>query len=410
MRGLAALTVSLSLGAAPAFAEPLKIALVEAFSGPGGASGLQYRDGFRYGIQRFNESGGFRGEPVVAAEYDNQSTTGGATDKLRAAIADGARIIVQGGSSAIQGQILEDIRKYNLRNPGKEVVFVAVGGESYELTAAKCSFWYFHYSTNSPIRFNALLPVMRERGALGKRVYTINQNYGYGRESQDAEAEVSKRLGSTVAGSVLHDMDKIQDFSPYIARIKESGADTVLTGNWGNDLILLMKSANEAALPVTFGATNLDNPGVLASAGRAALGSYHASTYSPEAGGEAGAAFARDYKAKFGQYPLNTGYGATFGMQLVGEALRAIPNSGKPLDATTLAQALEGATSMTPLGAVSMRRQDHQAVQPVAVSIVAKDAKYPAEGSDMGLKLVQVVPGPQAVVPADPACRMDRPS
>jgi branched-chain amino acid transport system substrate-binding protein len=37
----------------------------------------------------------------------------------------------------------------------------------------------------------------------------------------------------------------VRDFAPYIAKIKASGADTVVTGNWGSDLSLLVKAANE---------------------------------------------------------------------------------------------------------------------------------------------------------------------
>ncbi len=46
-------------------------------------------------------------------------------------------------------------------------------------------------------------------------------------------------------GEDLHPLAQTRDFAPYIAKIKAAGADTVITGNWGSDLGLFMKAANE---------------------------------------------------------------------------------------------------------------------------------------------------------------------
>ena len=67
-------------------------------------------------------------------EYDNQGGPSEAADKVKAAINDGAHIIIQGASSAIGGQITDDVRKHNLRNPGKEIIYFNVGAEAMEFT------------------------------------------------------------------------------------------------------------------------------------------------------------------------------------------------------------------------------------------------------------------------------------
>ena len=125
---------ALALLAVGAHAAPVKIGMVETLSGPQASSGQAYRAGVRYAIDRLNAAGGWNGEPVQLLEYDNQGGPSGASDKLKAAISDGVQVIVQGASSAIGGQITEDVRKYNLRNPGKEVVYINVGAEALELT------------------------------------------------------------------------------------------------------------------------------------------------------------------------------------------------------------------------------------------------------------------------------------
>jgi len=114
-----ALAASLGLACVAATAAPIKIAVIESLSGPQAATGLIYRNAARYGIEKINAAGGWNGEPLQLVEYDNQGGPTGAADKLKAAIADGVQMVIQGASSAIAGQISDDVRKHNMRNPGK---------------------------------------------------------------------------------------------------------------------------------------------------------------------------------------------------------------------------------------------------------------------------------------------------
>ncbi len=398
-----------SFGAA-ASAEPLKIAMIEALSGPAAQTGVMFTEGMRYGVAKLNEAGGFGGEPIQLLEFDNQGGPIGAADKLKSAIAAGARIVSSASSSAVAAQITEDVRKYNLRNPGKEIIYYNVGSEAYELTAQRCHYWFFRMSTNAYIRMGALVRAMKEAGELGDKVYSINQNYSYGIDMQNAQAIAVKAAGATIVGSVLHDVNKIQDFSPYIAKIKASDAETVLTGNWADDVILLLKAAGDAGLKVRFGTTSLDTPGVLSNAGASALGAYMVKMYNLEAGGDAGKAFIEDFKAKIGHYPSGEEPTSVFGMMVLGEALKTLKDQkGDTFASRALVEALENAKWQTPIGAWSVRKADHQLLMPVVISKVSKDAAYKADGTDMGFKLVRIVPPELAAVDVSPACKMERP-
>src|SRR6478736_4289703 len=167
---MAALAV---LSTTAAQAAPVKIGMVETLSGPQASSGQAYRAGVRYAIDKLNAAGGWNGEPVQLLEYDNQGGPAGASDKIKAAISDGVQIIVQGASSAIGGQLTEDVRKYNLRNPGKEIVYINIGAEALELTGEKCNFYHFRFAGNAQIRAKALVQAMKEAKALGTKVYSI---------------------------------------------------------------------------------------------------------------------------------------------------------------------------------------------------------------------------------------------
>ncbi|MBK9133310.1 MAG: branched-chain amino acid ABC transporter substrate-binding protein [Betaproteobacteria bacterium] len=391
-------------------AEPLKMALIDALSGPGAQTGLKYLEGVQFGVERLNREGGFNGAPIELMKYDSQTAPIVASEKLKEAIAAGARIVMQVSSSAVAAQLSDDIRKYNLRNPGKEVIFLNIGSEAYELTAAKCHFWFFRMGSNPYVRMNALIPVMKERGALGKSVYLINQNYSYGHDGQKAQEMFLKKAGISVAGTILHDVNKLQDFSPYIARVRASGAESVLSVNWGNDAILLLKAAGDAGLKAAFGTTEINTPGTIASAGKAVVGSYLASIFSLEGAGKAGEAFAEDYRARTGSYPTFIEPTPVHTLLMLGDVLKKISAPGAPVDTKKIALAFENASYETPMGRWSIRKEDHQSIMPIAVSIVSPDAKYKMDGTDLGFKPVRIVPGPEAAVPVDPACKMERPS
>ncbi len=404
----AALPASLLITAA-AQAAPVKIGMVETLSGPQASSGQAYRAGVRYAVERMNAAGGWNGEPVQLLEYDNQGGPAGASDKLKAAIADGVQIIVQGSSSAIGGQITEDVRKHNLRNPGKEVVYINVGAEALELTGEKCNFHHFRFAGNAQMRTKALVQAMKQAQALGTKVYAINQNYSWGQDMEQATVDNAAAGGYQVVEKTLHDVNKIQDFAPYVAKINASGAETVITGNWSNDLLLMMKAAKASGMKARFGTVFLDQPGNVANAGDLAVGHYVVHVFNPEAAGAAGERFVADYTAKTGRAPVFVEPQSVFGLEMVADALKRTKPVGGALDVNAFARALETSRITTPMGEMSMRAADHQVQMPLVVSMVSKEARYKVDGTDMGFKPVKVFSAEEASVPASPSCKMQRP-
>jgi branched-chain amino acid transport system substrate-binding protein len=405
--GLAILP-ALGLFSAAAAAAPVKIAVLETLSGPQASSGQAYRTAVRYVVDRMNVAGGWNGEPVQLVEYDNQGGPAGAADKLKAAAAAGVHIVVQGASSAIAGQITEDIRKHNLRNPGKEMVFVNVGAEALELTGEKCSFHHFRFGGNAQVRTKVLVGAMKQAGALGSKVYSINQNYSWGQDMEKAILANAAAGGYQVVAKTLHEAGKVQDFAPYVSKIGASGADTVLTGNWSNDLLLLMKASKAAGLKVRFGTVYLDQPGNLSNAGPLALGHYVAHAFNAEAAGAEGERFVNDYKAKTGHAPVFIEPQTVFGLEMVADTLKRTPAEKGALNVNAFARALEQARIKTPMGEMSMRAADHQVLLPMVVSTVATDAKFKVDGTDMGFKPVRRFSAEEASTPAQASCNMKR--
>ena len=158
------------LVAGAAMAEPVKIALIETLSGGQAAVGKMFLSAVNYGLIRLNDEKAWP-DGIKILEYDNQGGASEASDKVKAAINDGADIIIQGASSAIGGQITADVLKHNLRNPGKEVMYLNVGAEAMEFTGTKCHFYHFRWNGNAEIRLRAMLVAMKDANVLGKRVY-----------------------------------------------------------------------------------------------------------------------------------------------------------------------------------------------------------------------------------------------
>lgn len=404
-----ALGAAMALGvtAAAAHAEALKIGIIESLSGPQTSTGRLFAAAAKFVIDDINKKGGFNGAPIEVIEYDNAGGTTGAADKFKQAVADGVHIVLQGASSAIAGQITEDVRKHNIRNPGNEVMFINLGAEALELTGEKCHFYHFRFTTTAPMRVNALVNAMKKAGELGTRVYSINQNYSWGRDMEEAIKTVSKAGGYQVVETVLHEVNKIQDFSPYVAKIKDANPDTVITGNWSNDLLLLMKATGDAGLKVRFATTFLDQVGNIANAGDTALGHYLAHPYNIEADNTD---FPEAYKAATGHYPVYIEPQTVNAIRTLGEALKSVDFGGGEIKVSEIAKALEKASIDTPMGKITVRAEDHQAVIPVVVSKVVDNPKYPVDGTKYGFGVVEIIPGPEAIYPVQDSCKMERPA
>lgn len=400
--------LSAAIGSSAAQADNLRVALIESFSGPQAATGLASRSAARYAVERINTAGGWQGQKLELAEYDNQGTPAGAADKVRAAIAEGVQIMMQGNSSAIAAQITEDVRKHNLRNPGKEAIFLSLGAVALELTGEKCHYYHFRLGPNSQVAIRALTSAMKDAKALGPRVYVIGQNYSAGIDMEAAFVADVQASGAVVVEKTLHDVNKIQDFAPWVAKIKAANVDTVLTGNWSNDLLFLMKTTKSSGLKVRFGTLFLDQPGNLANAGDSAEGHFVSHPFNVEANAAADA-MGNDYKSKNGTFPVYIQPAVIFGIRFLGEALKKVKPEGGKLNVNALAKALEETKYLSPVGEWSMRSSDHQAQLPLVVSIVSPDARYKVDGTALGFKPIKVFTAAEISTPLQASCKMNRP-
>ncbi len=414
--GLLALAACLPVVAVAQSAAPaVRIALIESLSGPFGNTGEAVFRNLVWATERVNARGGVKlpsGAQALRIErYDSKGQNEEALAALRSAIDDGIRVIAQGNSSATAAVLIDAINKHNEREPARRVLFLNYSAVEPALTNEKCSFWHFRFDAHADMRMAALMDVLKDDKAL-KSIYLIGQDYSFGQSVlREAKKQISlQRPDVQIVGDELHPMARVKDFLPYAAKIKQSGAQAVLTGNFGNDLTLLVKAAKEVGFEgkfYTFYGNALGVPGVLAEAGVGkviAVADWFPNT--PGADSE------RFYQAFRQRFPKPQDDYVHMRMQLMVEALTQSIEKAGSTEAAAVARQLEKASVSVSGLAGAMRAADHQFQQPLRVAVMdrqgAPGVKFDVEGSGFGFRVIKTISQTGAEQPHN--CQMNRPS
>ena len=140
-------------------------------------------------------------------------------------------------------RMTDAVNKHNKRNPDDRVLFLNYSAVDPALTNDKCNFWHFRFDANADIKMDALTDVMAADEGI-KKVYVIGQDYSFGKAVASAAVRMlgEKRPDIEIVGNELHPIGKVKDFTPYARKIVSSGADAMITGNWGSDMVGLGKA------------------------------------------------------------------------------------------------------------------------------------------------------------------------
>ena len=342
----------------------IKVAMIEGLSGPFGPVGQNQLKSYQFVADRLaNTDKNPAGVKFEFVPFDSKSSPQEALVQLKAATDQGFRYITQGNGSAVAGALSDAVAKHNERNPGKEVIFLNYAAVDPALTNERCNFWHFRLDADTSMKMEALTSFMKD-DLKGKNIYLINQNYSHGHQvvKYFKEGIARKRTDVKIVGEDLHPIGQVKDFSPYIAKIKASGADTVLTGNWGTDMTLLVKAMNDAgmkiALYVYYGGVS-GTPTALAQGSDWNV-SQIAISHSNFSGDEQ--ALRNEFKKKF-----NDDYYTFQTYSAVAMLSQGMANA-KSIDPVKVAAAMEDMTFKNYNGEVKMRKTDHQLQQPRYVS------------------------------------------
>ena len=427
-------------------AATIKIAMIEGLSGAFGNTGEAVFRNLLWACERVNARGGVKlatlrmdasqcagpgNCPVKSVpdvrrlelvRYDSKGQVEEALSSLRAAIDDGVQIICQGNSSAVAAALIDAVNKHNEREPAKQVLFLNYSAVDPILTNEKCSPWHFRFDAHADMRMAALMEVLKDDKSV-KSAYLIGQDYSFGQAVlREARRQLAlQRNDISVVGDELHPLGRIKDFAPYAAKIKASGAQALITGNFGNDLTLLVRACKEAGYEGKFYTFYGNALGAPAAIGDAGLGKVVAvADWLPNVPTKESEAFYQSFKQRF---PQPADDYVHMRMQLMVQALaRALETAaprkgnlkvtldGSPLDIAALSFALETVSVEFAGQKGVMRAVDHQFQQPLVVGVMDKvgtpGVKFDVEGSGYGFRVVKTIAAAKAEMPT--TCKMPR--
>jgi branched-chain amino acid transport system substrate-binding protein len=384
--------------------ETVKIAWLDPLSGLMAAVGTNQLKTYQFLAEEFNKKNP-AGVKFEIIGIDNKLSPQETTSALRSAMDQGARYVVQGNGSGPALAIIDAVEKHNARNPGKEVVYLNYAAVDPDLTNSKCSYWHFRLDADTSMKMEALTTFMKDQPDI-KKVYLLNQNYSHGQQVAKFAKEnlARKRPDIQVVGEDLHPLAQVRDFAPYIAKIKQSGADTVITGNWGSDLSLLVKAANDSGLNVKFYTYYGTVSGTPTAMGASAAGRVYQVGYGHYNMGGDIERLGKEFKKRFNEDLYTSAAYHAYSM------LSTAMAQAKTTDPVKVAATMHGIRFKSFNGDVEMRKADHQMQQGLYISRWEKaGGKFPIDAENTGYTFVPVKYYEPYIASTPTSCQMKMP-
>ncbi|MBY6090347.1 branched-chain amino acid ABC transporter substrate-binding protein [Maritimibacter alkaliphilus] len=403
----AALAAAMSFVALGASADTLKVAFIDPLSGPMGPSGESGLKHFMFAAEELNADGGVNGAQVEVVGFDNKVNPKESLVQLQKAIDQGIRYVVQGNGSSVASALIDAIEKHNKRNPGEEVLFLNYAAVDPAFTNEKCSFWHFRFDSDADMKMEAVTDWVAAHPDI-KSVYIIGQDYSFGKAVAAAAVRMLevKAPEVKIVGNELHPLAKVKDFTPYVQKIINSGADAIITGNWGSDMVLLVKAAIDAGWDKPILTYYGGSTGAATAMGEAAVGKVKQVSEvvvnypsSPEQ---------EERIAKFEEkYPENNYYyHRAFNLMHFLDAAAEKAGSNDPVK---VAFAMEGMEMDGAYGHLTMRKDNHQILQDLFVGTFSANPPRGVEGLPLGWMAEDKDHIAAAATSMETTCKMDRP-
>jgi branched-chain amino acid transport system substrate-binding protein len=384
-------------------APPIKLMVIEPLSGAQSPTMEASTKSLQFIVKRDNDAGGILGSKVDVEFCDDKFNPKDGKNCLDRAIGSDVHFVMQGIGTNVTLTLLDAIEKYNARNPGKEIILLNWAGLDEAMTGKYCSFWQFR--TDGHIGMKMKAAVLSLDPSV-KRVYLINMDYSMG---QDAEAVTRRFLKQyrpdiQIVGSELHPPNRVQDFTPYVAKIKAANPDVILTANIGTDLSRLIRAGNDIGLTARWYTSYASQHGQVTAIGEKGVGKVYQASDSIMSMNNA-------VIDKLIEQSRAAGYGDFEGIRIY-RAYLFLTNAIRNANSTqpfAVAKAMEKTTVAIGDYQATMRVADHQAQLPLNLSVLSPDAKFKQENTPWGFRLLKTFPAADVSEPATD-CNMKRPA
>jgi branched-chain amino acid transport system substrate-binding protein len=387
--------------------DTIKIGYIDPFSGAFASGGDASLKMFQFIVDYINAKGGPLGKKFELVTFDDKLQPAEALIALKSVTDQNLPFVMSCVGSNVGSALIDAVNKHNARNPDNRLLQINCGQLATELTNEQCSFWHFRFAGSVEMRAVARIKSLPQSV---KSVYLLNQDYLFG---QSIEKDTKRFLAEyrpdiKIVADEFIPLMQIKDFAPYVTKIKASGAQSLLTGNYGPDLNLLIKAAVDAGLDIRFDTYLAHVIGAATAMGSNGEGRVTSvlddhENIPVEEHNAAAEDFFKKWRATHDFMFIYVPNLTQFEM-----LVRAINQAGST-DAVKVALALEGMEQKDLFGITNiMRKDDHQLLYPYYEGLFTKDVKYDAEKTGLGWKTEFKTTVADETLPT--TCKMKRPS
>lgn len=345
----------------PALAEEtsVKLGFIYIMSGPFATYGQFAKQGADLAIDELNAGSGINGKKIEAFYEDSAGKPDVGIRVLRKLVYEKGVDAVMGLDSSGVALAVAPIMK-ELKTP-----LIITHAATPDVTGKNCNRYTFRVSLNENQNMKMAASIAADSKA--KVWTTIGPDYSFGHQSWEYFEKYLKEKKPDMefmpVSQVAFAPMKTTDFSPYISKIISSKADGVLVSLWGGNLIDFVRQASDMGF--------FDGKReVLLTLGAATEVLYALKDKMPEglwvgtrywfAGNDTpiNKAFVDAYKSKYGTFPSYNAHGAYAAVK----AYAAAALKARAVDKEKVVDALSGLSLDLPVGKVTIRPEDHQAI------------------------------------------------
>lgn len=345
--------------AIPAWAEePIKIGFLYLMSGRLATAGTTSKQGADLAIDEINEAGGLSGRKIEGIFVDDKGDPSLAVREVR-------RLVEKNHVSAVMGVISSDVALAISPELNRlKIPFLVTSAQTPQITGERCNRYTFRitWSNNENLKTAVILAAKSK----AKKWTTVGPDYVFGHEAWAAFQKHLKGVRPDVSfvseKEAAFSPIETRDFSPYIKKVKQSGADAMLLTLFGGNLIDFLRQGRDQGLfdgsretivavgPVTvFLALGHETP----------EGIWAVTPYWYKANeSEVNKKFVEAYERRFVFPPAFQAQFAYSAVKLYAEAVTRVGST----DGALVAKALEGLSMEVPMGNITIRPEDHQAI------------------------------------------------
>jgi branched-chain amino acid transport system substrate-binding protein len=211
---------------------PIRIGMVDPFTGVYAAVAQNELIGAKLAVEQINAKGGVLGRPIELLVEDSANDVGTGVQKTR-------KLIERDQVSFIIGDVNSGIAQAMAQvTAEKKVLHVVSGGHTDSITGKDCKWNVYRVCNTTRMEANSVTDLLFNK--YGKKWHFITPDYAFGHTLYDACAANLKKLGGTITGNELTPLGT-SDFSAYLIKARAANPDVLLLLPQGSDMVNCLK-------------------------------------------------------------------------------------------------------------------------------------------------------------------------